>query len=143
MNCPPAGRPGRARLVNGRAIPPTNAPVRVRKAIRWANYIRHKPYVWGGGHGRFFDRGYDCSGAVSFALRGGGFLGSPLNSSGLMGWGTPGRGRWITVYSNPGHVYVVIAGLRFDTSGTGGSGPGWSSEMRSSSGYVARHPANF
>ena len=139
---PPGGRT--ATLVNGRAIPPANAPVAVRSAIEAGNRIVGLPYVWGGGHGSFESSGYDCSGTVSYALHGGGFLSSPLDSSGLTTWGSPGPGNWITVYGSSGHAYVVIAGLRLDTSGTvGGSGPSWSTEMRSSSGFVARHPDGY
>ncbi len=139
--CGPAGK---ARLLpNGKAIAPPDAPPRVKRAIAWANKIRSKPYVWGGGHARFFDRGYDCSGAVSFALRGGRFIKSPMASTGYMRWRAPGKGRWITTYAHGGHAYVVIAGLRFDTSMTGGNGPRWSTKMRSSRGFVARHPAGF
>lgn len=134
----------RARLVNGRAIAPAGAPLRVKRVINWANRIRNKPYRWGGGHGRFFDSGYDCSGAVSFALRGGNFIRSPLASTGLMRWQRPGRGKWITVFSNPSHAYMIVAGLRFDTSMTPGSGPGWSRNLRSTPGrFTARHPAGF
>lgn len=135
--------PGKARLVNGRAIAPPDAPPRVKRVIAWANRIRTKPYIYGGGHARFFDRGYDCSGAVSFGLRGGRFLRRPMPSSGFYRWGRPGEGRWITVYTNPGHAYMVVAGLRFDTSMTGGNGPRWSEQMRSSRGFTARHPAGF
>jgi peptidoglycan hydrolase CwlO-like protein len=139
---PPGGQT--ATLVNGRAIPPANAPVAVRSAIEAGNRIVGLPYVWGGGHGSFESSGYDCSGTVSYALHGGGFLSSPLDSSGLTTWGSPGPGNWITVYAYSGHAYVVIAGLRLDTSGTvGGSGPSWSTEMRSSSGFVARHPDGY
>src|SRR3954447_10218408 len=118
------GPPGKAMLVGGRAIAPVNAPLAVRQVIAAANKIRTKPYIWGGGHGRWWDRGYDCSGAVSFALHGGGFLTSPLPSGPMEGWGSPGKGRWITVYANGGHAYAVIAGLRWDTAGnTHGTGP--------------------
>ena len=99
------------------------------------------PYVWGGGHGSFESSGYDCSGAVSFALHGGGLISSPLDSTGLTTWGEPGAGNWITVYGNSGHAYAVIAGLRWDTSGTGGSGPSWSTDTGSfqdPSAFVAR-----
>lgn len=137
------GPPGKARLVNGRAIAPPDAPPRVKRVIAWANAIRTKPYIYGGGHRRFFDRGYDCSGAVSFALRGGRFLRSPMPSSGFYRWGRPGKGRWITVYTHSGHAYIVVAGLRFDTSMTGGNGPRWSTQMRSPRGFTARHPAGF
>jgi hypothetical protein len=130
--------------VKGKAIPPASAPARVKKVIRWANRIRRHPYRWGGGHGSFHDSGYDCSGAVSYALRGGRFIASPLASGPLMSWQKPGRGKWITVYSNPGHVYLVVAGLRFDTANTGGNGPRWSKSLRSTPGsFTARHPARF
>ncbi len=134
----------KAKLVNGKAIAPASAPARVKRAINWANRIRNKPYIYGGGHRSFFDKGYDCSGAVSFALRGGRFVSSPMPSTGYMRWKKPGRGKWITVYSNPSHAYIVIAGLRFDTSMTDGNGPGWSTSMRSTSGkFSARHPAGY
>jgi peptidoglycan hydrolase CwlO-like protein len=133
-----------ATLVNGQAVPPPNAPLAVRSAIEAANRIVGAPYVWGGGHGSFESSGYDCSGAVSYALHGGGLIDSPLDSTGLTGWGSPGAGSWITVYAYSGHAYAVIAGLRFDTGGTvGGSGPAWSTEMRSSAGFVARHPEGY
>lgn len=126
-------------LPSGRAVPPEGAPKRVRRAIRFANRIRDTRYEWGGGHGSFEDDGYDCSGAVSYALHGGRLLDSPLDSSGLMRWGERGRGRWITVYANRGHTYAVIAGLRWDTSG--GPGPRWHADPRSAGGYAVRHPA--
>lgn len=134
----------KARLVNGKAIAPASAPDRVKAVIEWANRIRNMPYRYGGGHGSFFDTGYDCSGTVSFALRGGRFVSSPMPSTGYMGWASPGKGNWITVYSNPSHAYMVVAGLRFDTSMTPGNGPGWSTSMRSTSGtFIARHPVGF
>jgi hypothetical protein len=132
-----------AALVNGRAIAPLDAPPAVKKVIAAANKIRAKPYVWGGGHGRWWDSGYDCSGAVSFALHGGKLLESPLPSGPMMTWEKPGLGRWITVFANSGHAYAVIAGLRWDTSMTGGNGPRWSEEMRSSRGFAARHPNGY
>jgi hypothetical protein len=125
------------------AIPPASAPDQVKNAIYAANQITHKPYRYGGGHRTFNDRGYDCSGSVSFALRGGGLLTSPLHSTAFMKWGLPGRGLWITVYTNPGHAYLVVAGLRFDTSGPGERGPRWRKTARSSRTYVARHPDGF
>jgi hypothetical protein len=137
----------KARLLdNGMLVPPKAAPQRVKRVIAFANKIRNKPYVWGGGHGRWWDRGYDCSGAVSFALRGGRFLDSPMPSGPLARWGQQGKGRWITVYANAGHTYAVIAGHRWDTSGSrrgGKSGPRWHAEERSPRGYVARHPTGF
>ncbi len=109
------------------------------RAITAANEINEKPYKWGGGHGSFKDRGYDCSGTVSYVLRGARMLKSPLDSSGLMSWGRKGKGKWITVYANGGHTFVEVAGLRFDTSGSGGKGPRWRKEKRSKSGFVVRH----
>ncbi len=135
----------KARLLpNGMLIPPKAAPARVKAVISAANRIRTKPYVWGGGHGRWWDRGYDCSGSVSYALHGGAFLESPLPSGPMERWGLGGEGRWITVYANPGHAYAVIAGYRWDTSGDSqGTGPRWHEELRSNASYVARHPAGF
>ncbi|MGA7397652.1 MAG: hypothetical protein WBW62_09425 [Solirubrobacterales bacterium] len=140
-DCAPAAK---AKLVNGKAIAPASAPARVKRAINWANRIRNKPYIYGGGHSSFKDKGYDCSGAVSYALRGGRFVSSPMPSTSYMNWKKRGAGKWITVYSNPSHAYIVIAGLRFDTSMTDGDGPGWSTSMRSTSGkFQARHPGKF
>jgi hypothetical protein len=137
-------RPGKARLVNGRAIPPSNAPRRVVGVIRAANKIaKGKDYCYGGGHSKFRSRCYDCSGALSYALHGGRFLRRPRDSSGFMRWARRGRGKWITVYSNPGHAYMTVAGLRFDTSMTRGKGPGWSKQRRSSRGYRKRHPRRY
>src|SRR5215217_1246829 len=136
---------GRAVLsADGRtAVAPADAPQPVKDAIAAANAITRKPYRYGGGHGSFADSGYDCSGAVSYALHGGGLLGRPLDSTGFMSWGARGRGKWITVYANSGHAYAIIAGLRFDTSGKGEDGPRWRPESRSSRGFVARHPAGL
>jgi cell wall-associated NlpC family hydrolase len=129
----------KAKLVRGKAIAPTGAPAEVVAAIEAANRIRRKPYRYGGGHQRFRDKGYDCSGAVSYVLHKAGLLNSPLDSSGLAKWGKRGKGDWITVFGNPGHAYAVIAGLRWDTSMTAGNGPGWSEKMRSARGYKKRH----
>ena len=143
------GKPGRAKLLkNGSALPPSNAPARVRKAMAAANRIRKKPYVYGGGHASFRSRGYDCSGAVSYVLHAAGMLKSPMPSGPLMGWGQRGTGRWITVYANGGHAYAVIAGLRWDTSSGGdsrsqGSGPRWRFTKRLTGGYAKRHFGNF
>ena len=140
--CTPAAK---ARLLkSGQLIPPKSAPPRVKAVIAAANKIRTKPYVWGGGHARWWDRGYDCSGSVSFALHGGKFLESPLPSGPMESWGLAGKGRWITVYANAGHAYAVIAGVRWDTSGDStGTGPRWHADLRDNVGYVARHPAGF
>ena len=141
---PGTGPAGAAALVGGRAIAPIDAPAAVRRTIAAANRIRTKPYIWGGGHGRWWDRGYDCSGAVSFALFGGGLIPRPLTSGELEGWGAPGPGEWITVYANAGHTYAEIAGLRFDTVGhERGTGPRWHLAPTSTEGFVARHPPGY
>jgi hypothetical protein len=133
---------------DGLAAAPAGAPDAVKQAIWAANDIVGRPYRYGGGHARgFTDRGYDCSGTVSYALHGGDLVDSPLDSSAFMRWGESGSGDWITVYSNPGHAYVVIAGLRLDTSSAGdpdgGRGPRWRPTLRSSRGFKARHPAGL
>jgi cell wall-associated NlpC family hydrolase len=115
-------------------------PAVVSRVIRAGTRIAHKPYKYGGGHGSFVDSGYDCSGSISYALHGGGLLGVPKDSSEFMSWGAPGKGRYITIYANPGHAYMVVHGRRFDTSGAGGPGGRWQWEQRSSAGYTVRHP---
>jgi cell wall-associated NlpC family hydrolase len=140
----PAKRSTKARLVNGRAIAPAGAPPVVRDAIAAANRISQRPYSYGGGHASFESGGYDCSGAVSYALHGGGLLRSPQPSGALESWGKAGPGKWITVYANGGHAYAVIAGLRWDTSGdASGSGPRWHTNPVSPASYVARHPGRY
>jgi hypothetical protein len=142
----PTAPDGRAIIVHGRAIAPANAPTAVRKVIAAANEIRSKPYIWGGGHGRWWDRGYDCSGAVSFALHGGELLTTPLPSGPMEHWGLPGAGRWITVYANAAHAYAVIAGLRWDTAGnTSGTGPRWHEDTAAAASghFIARHPEGY
>jgi hypothetical protein len=133
-----------ARIVAGRAIPPAGAPAPVKQAILRANDLIGKPYRWGGGHRSFAAGGYDCSGAVSYALHGGGLLSSPLDSTSFLRWGDSGPGRWVTVYTNPGHAYMAIAGIRLDTSSAGdpggGRGPRWRPLRRSNSGFHTRHP---
>lgn len=137
--------PTAATLVGGRAIAPATAPPAVKRVIAAANRIRTTPYVWGGGHSRWSDRGYDCSGAVSFALHGGGLLESPLTSGSFATWGTPGPGRWITIYANRKHVYAVVAGLRWDTGGNPAdtTGPRWHAEPPYPKGYAVRHPVGY
>jgi hypothetical protein len=130
---------------DGSATAPVDAPPQVRKAINAGNRIRFKPYLWGGGHRSFKAKGYDCSGAVSYLLHAAGLLKRPLASGPLASsWGSAGVGQWITVYANAGHTYVVVAGLRFDTSAVGeslrsGSGPRWRSTARSAGGYRAKY----
>jgi peptidoglycan hydrolase CwlO-like protein len=129
-------------ISESQASVPSEAPPAVAAAIEAANSIATTPYIWGGGHGSFESSGYDCSGAVSFALNGGGFLSSPLDSTGLSTWGEPGPGQWITVYANAGHAWMTIAGLAFDTSG--GAGPRWHpSPVNSPEGFIARHPPAY
>jgi hypothetical protein len=140
---PPPAEPGVARLENGVAYAPSGAPLAVVRAIRAGNKLQNKPYRYGGGHKAFRDTAYDCSGTVSFALHAGKLLRAPLDSGSLMKWGVAGTGTWITVYANPGHTYMVIAGLRLDTSGTGGRGPRWQTVERDPAGFVARHPAGL
>ena len=130
-------------LKNGIALPPIEAPTAVRQIIEAGNYIARTPYLWGGGHGKWLDKGYDCSGSISYALARAGLLNAPLDSGRLMGWGAPGKGRWITIYTNPGHVFMVVAGVRFDTSGTRSNGSRWQNDMRPSGGFVARHPTGL
>jgi cell wall-associated NlpC family hydrolase len=134
-----------AQAVNGVAYAPDQAPDAVKQAIWAANQIVGLPYRLGGGHKLgFTDRAYDCSGTVSFAMHGAGLLAAPRDSSSFMRYGVAGKGQWITVYTNPGHAFAVIAGLRLDTSAAGdpagGSGPRWRPNLRSTRGYRARHP---
>jgi hypothetical protein len=142
----PAGQPvEQAHMRGSKAFAPKGAPTYVRKMIKAGNRIRHKKYVWGGGHGDWHDKGYDCSGAVSFVLHKAGLLDYSLDSTGFMKWGESGRNDWVTIYANKGHVFMVVAGLRFDTSYiTDGdkSGPGWSEYMRDDTrDFRIRHPA--
>jgi hypothetical protein len=142
-------------LPDGTAAAPADAPPQVQQAIFAANKIVGRPYVYGGGHRSFKSTGYDCSGTVSYALHGGGLLKSPLDSGSFMSWGERGPGLWITVFTNPGHAYAMIAGLRLDTSAAGvtrentknalafQSGPRWRPVLRSAAGYRQRHPLGF
>jgi hypothetical protein len=148
-------------LPNGQAIAPDDAPPEVKAIIEAGNKIATLPYRYGGGHRLGFkDTGYDCSGSVSYALHGGGLLDSPLDSSSFMKWGDRGEGSWITIYTNPGHAFMVVAGLRFDTSmrtPVAGSArrsatsrrsqrvlsSRWSKTMRPADGYRVRHPVGF
>ena len=149
---PPPPPPKKAKIVRGKAIAPRSAPLRVKRVIKYANRLVRKPYRYGGGHRPFssrLDSGYDCSGSISYALYGGRFLRSPLDSRGFMRWGRRGRGRWITVYTHGGHAYLVVAGLRFDTSMRDRnaprprSGPRWSKRKRSPAGFRARRPRGY
>jgi septal ring factor EnvC (AmiA/AmiB activator) len=132
-----------AEVINeSEASAPASAPQAVKDVVSAGNAIATTPYIWGGGHGSFESEGYDCSGAVSYALHGGGLLESPLDSTGLETWGEPGPGRWITVYANSGHAWMVVAGIAFDT--VGGPGPRWHDPwVDSPEGFIARHPAGL
>jgi hypothetical protein len=129
----------------GLATIPPAAPSRVAAIINAANSVAHKPYVYGGGHGRladetFVDSAYDCSGSVSFALAAAGLADSPMDSSTLARYGKPGRGRWVTIYANAGHAFMTVAGLRFDTSGRDARGSRWQAQPRTVAGFTVRHP---
>ncbi len=140
----PSGDGSTSILLTGIALPPPDAPQAVKDVINNANLIVGRPYIWGGGHGSWYSHGYDCSGAVSFALFGGGMIPRPLTSSELEGWGAPGPGKWITVYANSSHTFAEIAGLRWDTSGTeSGTGPRWHLGSRPTGDFVVRHPPGF
>ena len=134
-------------LADGLAAAPQDAPPAVQQAIWSANEIIGLPYRYGGGHRSFQDTAFDCSGTVSHALGGAALLKAPLDSSSFMSWGAAGRGSWITIFTNPGHAYTVIAGLRLDTSAAGdpngGKGPRWRPTLRSNRGFRARHLAGL
>jgi hypothetical protein len=139
----------KAKIIKGVAYAPSFAPMPVKKAIWAGNQIRRKPYVYGGGHGVWKDFGYDCSGSVSYVLHAAGLLKTSMDSSEFESWGRHGLGQWITVYTNPAHAFVQIAGIRFDTSAEDdphpppGSGPRWRPVMRRAPAFQPRHPANL
>jgi len=125
---------------DGLAVAPAGAPPQVQQIIAAGNQIASKPYKYGGGHGKWDDTGYDCSGSVSFALHGAGLLDEAMPSGSFVNWGDPGPGQWVTIYANGGHIYMVVAGLRFDTSGRSNHNTRWQAEQRSGAGYTVRHP---
>jgi len=127
----------------GHAVAAAGSPVRVQRIVAAANHIATLPYRFGGGHGRFTDTAYDCSGSVSYALHGANLLHTTLDSTGLEHFGAAGPGRWVTIYANAGHTFMVVEGLRFDTSGATQAGTRWQTDARSSKGYVVRHPVGF
>jgi hypothetical protein len=129
----------------GLATVPPAAPSKVAQIINAANQVARKPYVYGGGHGRlagetFVDSAYDCSGSVSFALAAAGLVDRPMDSTALARYGSPGRGRWVTIYANTGHAFMTVAGLRFDTSGRAEGGSRWQARSRTVAGFTVRHP---
>jgi putative peptidoglycan binding protein len=127
---------------DGLAVAPASAPPAVAQVIAAANAIVGKPYRYGGGHGKWEDTGYDCSGSESYALHGAGLIDRPMDSTEFMSFGEPGAGTWITSYANSGHSFLVVAGLRFDTgyNNSTSSGPKWSAQLRPTDGYTVRHP---
>ncbi|CAN5598094.1 hypothetical protein BH10ACT11_BH10ACT11_03130 [soil metagenome] len=140
-----AARP-HAHLEGSRAVAPKHAPPAVKRMIAAANHIWHRPYRWGGGHSQWNSKGYDCSGSVSYVLHKAGLLDYPLASGDLAKWGKKGPNRWVNIWANKDHVFMYIAGLRWDTSYiTDGdrSGPGWSELKRPSRGFKLRHPAGI
>jgi hypothetical protein len=138
-----------AKIVKGIAYAPSYAPIQVKRLIWAGNKIRRKPYVYGGGHGVWKDAGYDCSGSVSYVLHAARLIKTSMDSSEFETWGENGTGQWITVYTNPGHAFLEVAGIRLDTSAEGdphptrGSGPRWRPLMRRTRGFQPRHPAAF
>jgi lysozyme family protein len=135
------GHPGTTTLLRRRPLRRRGGgPAIVRRIVAAANRIAGKPYKYGGGHGQWEDSGYDCSGSVSYALHGGGLLSSALTSGGFMSYGAPGPGRRVTIYANPGHVYMMVDGRRFDTTGRAETGSRWQWRSRDPSGYTVRHP---
>jgi cell wall-associated NlpC family hydrolase len=146
---PPVGTPtvpGALAMMRGeKAIAPASAPTAVKRVITAANHIRLTPYIWGGGHKTWQEPGYDCSGSVSYALHGGGLLETPLVSGSFATWGEAGPGKWITIYANKTHVYMVVAGLRWDTGGDapGVTGPRWHAEPPYPKGFAVRHPVGL
>ena len=125
---------------NGLATAPADAPPLVEAIIAAGNEIASKPYRYGGGHGKWQDSGYDCSGSLSYAFHGAGLLDEALDSTGFMSWGEAGKGQWVTVYAKGSHAYMVVAGIRFDTSGRTTQNTRWQADMRSGAGYTVRHP---
>ena len=138
-----------AKIINGIAYAPSFAPKQVKQIIWAGNQIRHKPYVYGGGHGIWKDAGYDCSGSVSYVLHAAGLIKTSMDSSEFETWGQSGLGQWITVYANPGHAFLEVAGIRLDTSSEGdrtpvpGTGPRWHSLLRQTSNFQPRHPLGY
>jgi hypothetical protein len=138
-----------AKIIKGVAYAPAFAPRAVKQAIWAGNAIRRKPYIYGGGHGVWNDAGYDCSGSVSYVLHAAGLLKVSMDSSGFESWGARGLGQWITVYTNPAHAFVEIAGIRLDTSAEDdpnpppGTGPRWRPVMHGTRGFRTRHPSAF
>jgi len=128
---------------DGLAVAPANAPEPVKLIIASGNVIAKAKYIYGGGHGKWQDNGYDCSGSVSYALHFAGLLDQSMASGGFTTWGEGGPGQWVSTYANAGHMYMVVAGLRFDTSAAKQSGSRWTASLRPANGYIVRHPAGL
>jgi peptidoglycan hydrolase-like protein with peptidoglycan-binding domain len=128
---------------DGLAIAPASAPPQVQAIIAAGNQIASKPYKYGGGHGKWDDSGYDCSGSVSYALHGAGLLETALPSGDFTDWGDAGPGQWVTIYAKSSHMFMVVAGIRFDTSGRTEHNTRWQANMRSAKGYTVRHPTGL
>jgi peptidoglycan hydrolase CwlO-like protein len=124
----------------GMVQPPPGAPAAVREVIAAANAIATLPYIYGGGHASFHADGYDCSGSVSYALAAAGLVSSPMVSGQFESWGDPGPGRWITIYANADHVWMEVAGWRFDTVALAEDGTRWARGGGEFAGFVVRHP---
>lgn len=125
---------------DGTALAPWGAPTEISAIVSAANTIAHFPYVYGGGHGSFSDSAYDCSGSVSYALAAAGLVQEPLTSGRFLNWGLPGKGKWLTIYTNPGHIFMIVGGVRYDTSFRDGPrGSRWQEGPRSMKGFTARH----
>jgi len=137
----------RARYISGLAAAPMSAPAAVQQMVWTSNQIIGLPYIFGGGHASFTSPGYDCSGSVSFALHGASLLSTPEDSSEFMVWGSHGVGRWVTIFSNSGHAYMTVAGLRLDTSAaddpSNQQGPRWRPLRPANAGYTVRHPVGL
>lgn len=140
----PTVRGNRAVLKGRIAYAPSNAPRNIKLAIWATNGVTNRPYIWGGGHGTFYDRGYDCSGTISYFLHHGGLLDQPTPSRAFLSYGECGQGKWVTIYARNGHVFAEICGLRLDTTGLHEEeGPRWRGSPRTPSGFIARHPAGL
>lgn len=144
---PEGQRPGDRDIVDaatltpaGLAAAPPTAPEAVRAIVHAGNQVARKPYVYGGGHGKWIDTAYDCSASMSYAFAAAGLIERTMVSGEFAKWGEPGPGKWVTIYANDGHAFMTVGGLRFDTSGLKQTGSRWQTGIRSTAGFVVRHP---
>jgi peptidoglycan hydrolase CwlO-like protein len=128
---------------NGMVQPPAGAPEAVKQVIAAGNAIATLPYIYGGGHASFQADGYDCSGSVSYALAAAGLVTSPMVSGQFEDWGSPGPGQWITIYANADHVWMTVAGWRFDTVALAEYGTRWHQGGGEFADMVVRHPTGL